>query len=526
MKLFQKKNKEKKTEMAAIKGSRRSVSEICMALFYFFFALCFSWLIVHVIVNGYYNYHEVILLFLILCDLCLLLLFWELIKRHEGVLGKYREAITIGFLGFMFIIQIIMGLKLRYKPVWDIDAIYSGAIEWAETGTFSSYYEYFSYFFNNFGGLYIYSRIFRIVHMLGGKDYFMAATMVNCLLSLSTMYVTGAAAGKLMGIKGRMMVYMLFLLSMPFYFIAPAFYTDALSMLFPVLIYWLYLLAKEQKKLWLRFLLYILIGFAAALGISIKPTVAIACIAVLIDAAFHWNWKRSVCMTLVATLILVPGLTGLNYSVYKHLDRAEAEQNRTPILHWVMMGLSDTGMYNNKDYKFTRSFEDPDERSDALKEEIKNRIRKLGAGGLVRLFTKKGDICFGDGTYGLSDFLIGKDEEDTWLRRLVVKGGAYYEYYSHICTGLLLALYILMIISGLQELFVLKSKTFRALAPRLAVFGLLLFLICWEARWRYFSNFIPMIFLSALLGLERFERIVDMVRKRLQLVWSGTSTHQ
>ena len=49
----------------------------------------------------------------------------------------------------MFIIEIVLGIALRYDPLWDVGAIHKGAIEWVETGTFENYYEYFYRFPNN-----------------------------------------------------------------------------------------------------------------------------------------------------------------------------------------------------------------------------------------------------------------------------------------------------------------------------------------------------------------------------------------
>ena len=62
-----------------------------------------------------------------------------------------------------------------------------------------------------------------------------------------------------------------------------------------------------------------------------------------------------------------------------------------------------------------------------------------------------------------------------------------------------------MIAASLRDALEPRRETFQVLIPRLAVFGLLLFLLSWEARWRYFSNFIPLLFLSALPGLDTLE---------------------
>ena len=480
---------------------KRSFAVRIAKLFYAMFALSFLWLTVHIVTGSYYGYGEVRLLLCILGALALLLGGWKLVNRYEAALVRRSGTVTAGFLAVMLALQVLLGAHLRYQPVFDVDAVFSGAIEWAETGTFSSYYEYFSYFYNNFGGLRFLRWVFLLTRAFGGSDYYMAAVVANSLLSVATMFVTGQVGRRLMGVRGQMMAYVLFAISPPFYFIAAAFYTDALSMLFPVLTYWLYLLAKAQSKCSLRLLMCALMGMSLGLGIQLKPTVAIVLVAIVIDALFTWDWKRTLAMVAAVAVLIFAGQAEMKGAMYQHLDRAEAEQKGTPILHWVMMGLSRNGFYNGSDYDFTRSFTDKAEQAAALKAEIRNRIAARGPSGMVKLLTTKGDICFGDGTYGLNDcFRRGISETGLW--ELVLRDGAYYGAYQHACTGLLLALYLMMIASACRELFTLKSESICHMAPRLAVFGLLLFLLCWEARWRYFSNYVPLIFVSALLGMD------------------------
>lgn len=494
----------------------KRITKALSKLFYILFSLSFLWLLNHIITGSYYEYREVPILLCISCSLVLLTLLWRIIIRYEAELSKRRKVITAVFLAVMFALQMIFGALLRYQPIFDVDAIYGGAIEWVETGTFASYYEYFSYFFNNFGGLRFFYWVFRISRAFGRTDYYMAAVTANALLSICTMLLTGEVSGKLLGPRGRLMAYALFLISFPFYFIAPAFYTDALAMPFPILLYWLYLLAKERNGRSVRAALFVLMGIAAAIGILIKPVAAIALIALVIDAALTWDWKRAILIAVTSLLFFLVCCTSLYGTIYRHIDRNEVERNSTPLLHWVMMGLRGNGMYNADDYEYTRSFDDREEQTSALLDEIKARIRDRGFNGMVELLTTKGDICFGDGTYGLSDCLGGIVVRESRLHALLLSDGEYHPVYKHLCTGVLLSLYVLMIISALQEVFCPHSRTFQFLVPRLAVFGLLLFLICWEARWRYFSSFIPLIFVSALLGMKRFSALMQAVCQRMK----------
>ena len=173
-----------------------------------------------------------------------------------------------------------------------------------------------------------------------------------------------------------------------------------------------------------------------------------------------------------------------------------------------MMGAFDNGMYDPDEYAFTKSFEDPAERRSAVKGRLFERLKSYDIGDYAELFMRKLDIDFGDGTYGLSDCLGCPHGEDNALQSFLVKDGAYHAVYKHTCTGVLIALYIPLIVSCVLD--VTGKRTARDLfAPRLALFGLMLFLLFWEARWRYFSNFVPIIMVLAITGLESiFNRLL------------------
>ncbi len=475
---------------------------ICVKLFYGLFALCFGWIALGMVRGGYYGYGAGRLLAWTIPALASVVLVWYLAGAYSAALAKAERWYGWLFPASLFAVQMVLAARLRYRPVFDVDAIFGGAVQWAETGDLGDYKEYFSYFSNNFGGLRLLYLVFRAARAVGSTDYYMAASAVNGLLCAGTVYVTGSAAARLLGPRGRAAAYALFAVSPPFWFLAPAFYTDGLSMLFPVLTYRLYQLAKDQPHRPRRAGLYVLTGFAAAAGTQIKPTAAIALIAVLIDGLFTWDWKKTAALGLVCAAVIGLGQAQLNASVSAHLDPAQTERLRTPLLHWVMMGLSDSGMYDPGDYDFTRSFEDREERDEAIRAEIGRRVAARGLSGMAELWSRKADICFGDGTYGLSDCLGGTPEGETALREFLLPGGEGYGAYKHVCGGALLAAYLLLIMGAAGDIFARGDRVFRSIAPRAAVFGLLLFLLWWEARWRYFSNFIPLIFLSALTGLD------------------------
>lgn len=464
-------------------------------------AVCFTWAIAAVFIINYYSYCLPILAPLAAVFLSFIVFVWKVIKKNEAFLLGYRKVITWGFFLFIGIVQIIMIFPLRYTPKWDVDALFGGASEWVKMGDFASYHEYFGMFHNNWGGLILFRAVFGIARLFGVKDFFIAASLFNSALSLTTMYLTGSVCEKLVGIRGRLTAYLIFSISLPFYFIAPAFYTDALTMVFPILIFSLYLAAREQEKLIKRLLIFALMGLAAGVGYGIKATVVIMLIAVIVDAVLNQDLKKFVPMLPITAILMLACSLAAQGIIFRHLDRREAKRLETPILHWVMMGTVGNGTYNRNEYAFTKSFEDPAERRSAVKERLFERLKSYDIGDYAELFTRKLGINFGDGTYGLSDCLGCPHGEDNALQSFLVKDGAYHAVYKHICAGALIALYIPLIVSCVLD--VKGKRTARDLfAPRLALFGLMLFLLFWEARWRYFSNYMPMIIVLAIAGLE------------------------
>ena len=111
-------------------------------LFYLLFAICFTFTAINIILhNTYYKALHLICVTTI-CLVGLTIIYKNLSKNVKFIEKNYNK-ILISFGIGMFIIEIVLGIALRYDPLWDVGAIHKGAIEWVETGTFENYYEYF-----------------------------------------------------------------------------------------------------------------------------------------------------------------------------------------------------------------------------------------------------------------------------------------------------------------------------------------------------------------------------------------------
>ncbi len=82
--------------------------------------------------------------------------------------------------------------------------------------------------------------------------------------------------------KALVMLGGIFLIT-PIFLYIPIFYTDTLSMFFVVMIYYLYLLFRENPNNIKKVIYFILLNIVAIIGIKIKSTVAIMVIAMYID---------------------------------------------------------------------------------------------------------------------------------------------------------------------------------------------------------------------------------------------------
>lgn len=439
--------------------------------------------------------------------------------KHENFLNEHYSLLLALFIAFMLCIQIIFGFLLRFTPAFDMDAIYGGAIEWVNTGSFSSYYDYYYYFPNNLGGMSLLYIFFKLASYAGISDFFAVGMIMNSIMSVCAMLVCSLTAKKLGGASKAVFVLVLFLLSLPFYFIAPAFYTDSLSMLFPILIIFLALKLREADKLRQSVLLSILIGIAAAIGMLIKYTVIITPIAVIICLLMNKKWAKAlICCACAASIIALSLLSFNAYFSSQHLtDTEKARVQNTPYTHWIMMGLKGTGGYNSADYEFTRSFADPEERNEAINTEIGRRISELGPFGIISLAGIKGSISMGNGTYALSDFLDDSPLKPCFLHSFLLYSSPHYDAYSGICCGIHLGILLLGVMSAIEKLIrAIKGAGGNTpfMAPHIAFFGIALFLLMWETSGRYITNYIPVLFICAASGPELLDRIIKNLNPR------------
>ncbi len=423
--------------------------------------------------------------------------------KREDFFEQNYPYIVLSFLIVIGGFQLSKAEELRFMPSFDLDAIYKGALEWLRTGTFAGYYDYFDWFPNNLGGLSLLYIFFRIGSLFS-SDYFRIAALGNEILLLLTYLFISLSARKLWGsFCGVIALFMAGSMA-PLLFMTDVFYTDSLSILFPVLLFYLSLKIEEtegRRSLgWCA-----LSGLIAAIGTLVKSTVLIMAVAIFLTFLVRKKVRRAgAYLAWVSVSCFVLFFFFHQYIYTCHLDPALAKVKNTPYSHWVMMGLEGDGGYNPGDYEFTRSFQEPEKRNRAIKEEIQNRISQKGLKGMIKLYGVKLYRCFGDGTLGLSDFLDDSPQKESVLHQFLLYDGNQYGFYHGLCCCLLYGFFLL----GMVYVWLGSTKTQAgvkvcagsACALPIALCGLIVFLMNWEVSPRYITNYVPVFLLMAAGG--------------------------
>lgn len=484
-------------------------------IFYGLFSVCFALVVLSVIFRSSVTKP---LWFILGAAACLIAfaLIYRLIGKYENVLDRHYSKILITFALVMFIVEVIAGIMLRFTPAWDIGAIHNGAAEWVETGTFEGYYKYFYGCPNNIGPMAFLYVFFKAASLFGITDYYVVSVVITSIMCVLSMVLVSLICRRLADIKIAVLALAVLAVSAQYWFLGGAVYTDTMSMMFPVLIFWLYLKSKEQtgKR---KICTYFLMGISAAVGSLNKFTVIIMVIAVTIDMCFNYKpkeiLKAAACIVGTIVVIMV-SFNGYMYS--KHLnDRDMKEAGHRPYTHWVMMGLRGDGRYNPEDFSFTDTTP-PEERTERVNEEVIRRIREHGVSGIFSLLVKKSAIDFGDGTYGSADFYWLPPHNETKLHDWVLEDGKNYKKYSSYVSMVQLSLMLLMLFGAIMFVFNKNENRNKLFPLYLAVFGVWIFLMCWETHRRYFVNFAPVIITCGIIGMNNVMNVLNnkMIKKR------------
>ena len=429
-----------------------------------------------------------------------LVLFFLLSRRWEPFRPLCAGALTL-----FFCLLLVAGYWLQTDPIFDVYALFQGAVELSEAGQLTEQMAYFCQFPNNLGGTLLLSLVFRLARAVGIADLAAVAVVFNCLLLTAAAGLTYLCARRLWGVRLAMTALLCFLFGAVFYLSAPIYYTDTLSLCFPILGFYCYLRAKTARTRGGRAAALALTGLVLAAGFWVKGSVAVLLVAILLDLLLTLPLRRFALPGFAAVLVFLSCLFLQGRVADALLDAQLREQKEIPVQHWIMMGLTGVGAYNADDYDFTLSFPTLEERKTADTQRLLARLRAFTPASAAQFFATKTVYSFGSGLCGTDTMLDDNPLRPNWAHAYCLRSGAHFADLAAFAQGQYFAVFLLALAAAVGALLH-RSSARRLLTPALACFGLLLFLSFWEASSRYIFNFAPLLLLCAAGGLRTCER--------------------
>lgn len=436
------------------------------------------------------------------------LLYHKLFRKTSEISRKWEIIIVVSAIVIFLILGIVVIFTLRVKPGWDFGHIYNAALNLANHGDFGEAYTYISNFPFQLFLVGMFSIVIKLTSgILPASD---ALIYLNLLFILMTIGLFYLIIRKMFDVKKAIFSLFMFIVFSPIILYTPIFYSDTISMFFVMLCFYLALfLCDEAITIRKRIILSLLFGLSLLCGFEIKATVLILAIAVLLFVLFIKK-KVSVKNATISIVCVATVFLPLSYLISTKSQQLTNRDMEIPKTHWVMMGLRNYGGFNMEDYSEI-TFKALDEgRQQELKdihiEEIKNRLGNYGVFGYLNFLTKKLSYTWGDGTYYVSDKLSREPSNpDSWIYKFVAKDGEYFQIYSTFMNGMQ---FMLLLVICIGALLTVKDRSEFAII-KLAIMGVIIFFLLWEARSRYLINYLPLLFVLFVYSLDNISICVQ-----------------
>lgn len=290
-------------------------------------------------------------------------------------------------------------------------------------------------------------------------------------------------------------------------------YTDTYGILFPPLVFYLYLLAGNARSKRTELVLWFFIGFLGRFGMMIKPNSGMVFIAILVmELVKLIGEKRQGRIAVLQHLGMVAAalvlLVGVNKVMISYTGCILNEDIQLTYTHYLMMGLNEetAGSYNANDYGFSSSQPTVARCQAANFEVIRERLSDYGVGGYLYFLVRKTLTNYNDGTFSWwmeGGFLMQKSSKyetllTQRLRRLFY-GGTDWNFYF----GTFEHTIWLGVLGLLPGMFLMKTGKMRSQenVMLLSLLGSFAFVTLFEARGRYLYCMLPVYVMCAVYGL-------------------------
>lgn len=459
---------------------------------------------------------------LIIWSLIILIVWFLLFKlfNKKEVSNKKEKILFFSILGIIFIIQLFFGYQLITTPSnWDFGSIFDGAYAVVNNGKLNNHY--FSMCDNNIFPVLFLTLIFKIISLLGIHHYTITGIILNIVMIDLAIVCLYFIVRKLFNKNIALFSLSLCLFITPIFTYVPIFYTDTLSMVFPLLLILIYLYIKDINKFnKKKIILSILLAIISFLSLKMKATTCIVLVVILIDIILSKKYNNLLCILaclvfcLLSNILYIKSVNSLNIFNFDI-----SEKKGFPMTHYFMMGLSSrefgyqnvNGIFNQDEVNNTLSITDYKEREEFNKKVIKERLSNYGIIGTTYFMYKKTLHNFGDGSYyAPRKLIINPKNSNNLLKDFVYEDGKYFDIYYYFSNGVQVSILLLMLLGSI--FYLIDDKYSDINIFRLSVFGIFCFLLLWESRSRYLVNYILVMLVCVIPSINYIENKLKMVK--------------
>lgn len=472
--------------------------------------LIFSYLLFNIIFHNSHFLINIKPVNLILSATIYLLVAYYLNKLLNKYIRKDKKYVIISFI-LLIIFQLLFAYIFAVTPGWDFGAIYYGAISNIRGEVTFNNYNYFYIYPNNLAYGLLLSAIFYPIKLLG-LDNFLIYGIVGILINILCIDISLLILFKIIREyfkkENHKIFWLLSIICTPFITYVPIFYTDTLSLPFIIGgVYFLLKIINDSPKKSNLILSGILLGIAYCL----KPTAIIIIIAFIIFYLILINKKRLITRLLTITIVLITFIIPiLSLNIYKqvYFDQEKLDKTSFPLTHWLMMGLTGNGGYNQEDVDYTASYIGLENKKEYNLKIIKERLQNLEKENeLFDFYTNKALYVWGDGTYYSIAKLNVNPIRENKIKDYILNSEKNQLFILFSESQLVLTLLFIILGMLFKKYLTDKQQTLQVFL-NIIVFGIFLFELLWEARSRYLVNMIPILLLSCYLGISAVTKFI------------------
>lgn len=449
---------------------------------------------------------------------------------------RANRAGVAGVTVVSFVVLVGIGMTTLRSPGFDAGVVFGSAQNLALGHGLNAHETlYYSMYPNNLFLTLALGKSFALVHAVahvsGPPAVFLALAVAGnaVMLALGVLF-TFLVARRL---AGRQVAVFTLLFSVVFVVLSPwigTVYSDTLGLVFPVLVVWFLLRAEGAGSTGARLAWWGAIGLTTAVGYELKPTTVFPFIAVALVVLIRTPVRRlgarallkPIASILVALVVLGVAHVGLGRAE----DRSGAvpfslahDTTAFPLTHFLKMGSHGTGGYDAADVQNTYSVPTESGKFTNGLDGYVSNVERQGPGGYANFLANKTLRFLGDGTFyqwqegnQLSLPFIVKNSAGKAVQSVYGPTGSLHPA----LVDLWQAMWLVLLVLGAVPLVLFRDRRLfsdPAVAMRVALLGLIVFLMLFEGRSRYVYLYVPFFVLLAGLSMRS---IVDRLPARFR----------